>query len=110
VSLAHFLNLGLLRAGKVTEVVVEHLRLAGGEGLPDERAYVLVVADGGGQEKLVQFICGLVAVCRNNFPARWFGGKHHRGCARGRRRKFRDSEFVRTRQKSRRKSLVLGIL
>jgi len=27
-------------------VVVEHLRLPGGEGLPDERAYVLVVADG----------------------------------------------------------------
>lgn len=83
---------------------MERLRLAGGEGLADERAYVLVVADSGGQEKLVQFVSGLISVRRNNFPARWFGGKHRRLCARGRRRKFRDSENFRTLHKSRRKS------
>ena len=36
VSLAHLFDLQLLQLCKMAEVVVEHLRLAGGEGLADE--------------------------------------------------------------------------
>lgn len=69
--------------------MLEGLRLAGGEGLADERSQVLVVAYGGGEEELVKLVAGVIAVRRNNFPARGFGGVH-RLCSRGRRSEFRD--------------------
>lgn len=94
VSLAHFFDLRLFGPCEVAEVVVECFWLAGGEGLANEGTEVLVVADGRGEEELVELVAGVVAVGRNDFPARRFGGEHRRWrwCARGRRRKFRDSE------------------
>lgn len=62
VGLADLLDLGLLGAGEVAEVVEEAVGLAGGEGPADEGAQVLVVADGGGEEELVLLVGGVAAV------------------------------------------------
>ena len=79
VLLADLFDLGLFGARELAEVVEESLRLAGGEGLADEGAEVLVVADGGGEEELVELVGGVVAVRRSDFPARGLGGVHRVG-------------------------------
>lgn len=56
-SFADFFDLGLFRASEVAEVEEESLGLARCEGLADEGSYVLVVADGGREEELVQLVC-----------------------------------------------------
>lgn len=80
VGLADVFDLGFFGLGEVAEVVEEGLGLAGGEGLADEGAEVLAVADGGGEEELVEFVAG-VAVCggRGDFTA-GLGGLHGRTC------------------------------
>lgn len=62
VGLADLLDFGLFGSGKVAEVLEKGLRLARCEGLANERAQVLVVADDRGEEELVQLVGGVHAV------------------------------------------------
>lgn len=74
---ADVLDFGLFGSGEVTEVVVEGLGFAGGEGLADEGTQVFAVADGNGEEELVLLVRRIPIFIsrRNYFPAQ-LGGVH----------------------------------
>ncbi|KAM1058201.1 hypothetical protein ACFX1X_031746 [Malus domestica] len=73
VGLADLLDFRLLGAGEVAEVLEQRLGLPGSKGLSDEWAHILAVADGGGEEQLIEFF-SRVAVFRSgrsHFPPRF---------------------------------------
>jgi hypothetical protein len=75
VSFADFFDFRFLRTSEVAKIVEECLRLTRSEGLADGRTEVFAVVDGGGEEELVLFVCGVVSVSvrRSYFTANLCG-------------------------------------
>lgn len=75
VGLADLLDFRLLGSSEVAEVLEQRIGLAGSEDLADKWAHILAVADGRGEEQLVEFFSRVCAFRgrRSHFPPRFCG-------------------------------------